>query len=103
MNRAEPLRLAVNAAYGAAVLFTVSLARFFFIPGLGLPPNSLIVAELNGGLLPVAAHLLLFPVVAALPAPPWARAVGYGWLTINIMALNVSPTRSISPSPAGAR
>ena len=72
------------AAYGAAVLFVVSLARFFFIPLLGLPSNSPIVAELNGGLLPVAAHLILFPVVAALPAPPWARAAGYGWLVIDI-------------------
>jgi len=35
-------------------------------------------------LLPVAAHLILFPVVAALPAPPWARAAGYGWLVIDI-------------------
>jgi hypothetical protein len=48
----------------AAVLFVVSLARFFFIPRLGLPVNSVLVAELNGGLLPVAAHLILFPVVA---------------------------------------
>ncbi|MBA3947018.1 MAG: hypothetical protein H0X37_20955 [Herpetosiphonaceae bacterium] len=80
------------AAYAAAVLFIVSLARFFFIPRLGLPASSPIVAELNGGLLPVAAHLLLFPVIAALPAPPWARAAGYGWLVIDIvtdvMALN---------------
>lgn len=83
---------AAYAAYGAAILFVVSLARFFFIPRLGLLANSPIVAELNGGLLPVAAHLLLFPVVAALPAPRWARAAGYGWLAIDIatdiMALN---------------
>src|SRR5690349_1069647 len=77
-------RWASRAAYGAAVLFVVSLARFFFIPRLGLAADSLIVAELNGGLLPVAAHLILFPVVAALPASPWARAAGYGWLVIDI-------------------
>ncbi len=77
--------VAVYAAYTATVVFAVSLARFFFIPRLGLPSNSIIVAELNGGLLPVVAHLLLFPVVAALPAPPWARAAGYGWLVIDIM------------------
>jgi hypothetical protein len=79
------------AAYAAAALFVVSLARFFVIPLLGLATNSPVVAELNG-LLPAAAHLLLFPVVAALVAPTWARAAGYGWLVIDIatdvMALN---------------
>jgi hypothetical protein len=83
---------AATVAYAAAVLFAVSLARFFFLPRLGLPANSPIVAELNGGLLPVAAHVLVFPIVAMLPAPPWARAAGYGWLVIDvatdIMALN---------------
>src|SRR5437660_8314006 len=94
MNGTAPSRLPgmATVAYVAAVLFAVSLARFFFIPRLGLPADSPIVAQLNGGLLPVAAHLLLFPVVAALPAPPWARAAGYGWLVIDIatdiMALN---------------
>lgn len=91
-NKREHLVSAAFAAYGAAVLFTISLARFFVIPRLGLPANSLLVAKLNGGLLPVAAHLLLFPIVAALAAPPWARAAGYGWLVIDIatdiMALN---------------
>jgi hypothetical protein len=79
------------AAYAAAALFVVSLARFFVIPLLGLATNSPIVAELNG-LLPAAAHVLLFPVVAALVAPTWARAAGFGWLVIDIatdvMALN---------------
>lgn len=71
-------------AYAAAALFAVSLARFFFIPRLGLPADSPVLAQLNGGLLPVAAHLLLFPIVTALPAPPWARAAGFGWLVIDI-------------------
>jgi hypothetical protein len=79
------------AAYTAAALFVVSLARFLVIPLLGLAANSPIIAELNG-LLPAAAHLLLLPVVAALVAPTWARAAGYGWLVIDIatdvMALN---------------
>ena len=92
MEERQSVHLGVRAAYAAAILFAISLARFFFIPRLGLPANSPLVAELNGGLLPVAAHLLLFPVVAALPAPPWARAAGYGWLVVDIatdiMALN---------------
>ncbi len=75
---------AAAVAYAATVLFTISLARFYFIPRLGLPPDSPLVAQLNGGLLPVAAHLLIFPLVAALAAPQWARAAGYGWLVIDI-------------------
>jgi len=35
------------AAYGAAALFAVSLARFFFLPRLGLPAASLVAAELK--------------------------------------------------------
>jgi hypothetical protein len=85
-----------KVAYVAAVLFVVSLARFFVIPLLRLPADSPIVAELNGGLLPVAAHMLLFPIVAALPTPGWAKAAGYSWLVIDmttdIMALNGVPT-----------
>lgn len=80
------------ASYGAAALFALSLARFYFIPRLGLPANSLLLAELNAGIVPIAAHLLLFPLVAALAAPAWARAAGYGWLVIDmvsdVMALN---------------
>jgi hypothetical protein len=93
------------ATYGAAVLFAVSLARFAFIPRLGLPANSLLLAELNAGLLPIAAHLLLFPLVAALPAPSWARAAGYGWLVIDmatdVMALNSVPDTTYLPMRYG--
>src|SRR5947209_3984479 len=94
MNETEATRWkeGAYAAYTAAAVFAVSLARFFFIPLLGLPAGSPVVIQLNGGLLPVMAHLLLFPVVSALPARPWAKAAGYGWLVIDIatdiMALN---------------
>lgn len=107
MKETKPSQLtgAIYAAYGAVVLFAVSLARFYFIPRLGLPADSPIVAELNGGLLPVAAHLLLFPVIATLPAPPWAKAAGYGWLVIDIatdiMALNGVPDTIYLPMRYG--
>lgn len=84
MSKVPTSRIAARLAYGSAVLFAISLARFFVIPRLGLSDTSWIAAELNGGLLPIAAHLLLFPIVAALPAPSWAKAAGYGWLVIDI-------------------
>ncbi len=72
------------AAYGVALLF---LARF---PSYLLPQQSELSVVLS-----IAPHLLLFPVVAALPAPSWARAAGYGWLVVDIateiMALNGVP------------
>jgi hypothetical protein len=77
-------RRASRIAYGAAILFAISLARFVVLPVLGLPMTSPIAAQLNAGLLPVAAHLILFPIIAALPVPPWAKAAGYGWLGIDI-------------------
>jgi hypothetical protein len=85
MNETNSSRLAVGAAYIAAALFVVAFARFFLLPPEG--SKNVVVA-----LLGVAPHLLLFPVVAALPAPPWGRAAGYGWIVVDmatdIMALN---------------
>lgn len=87
-----PSKARIYLAYVVAVLFLLSLARFFVIPYLGLPANSPIIVQLNAGILPVAAHLLIFPLITALPASEWARAAGYGWLVIDIatdiMALN---------------
>ncbi|SRR6266581_1101914 len=83
-------------AYGVAVLWIIRLATFF-IPAIrdATPGGSPLLAELNA-LLGIAPHLLLFPVVAALPAPQWARQAGYGWLVIDIatdiMQLGSVPT-----------
>jgi hypothetical protein len=84
-------------AYAAAVLFTVHLITYF-IPSIrdATPTSSTIVAELLA-LLGVAEHLLLFPVVAALPAPRWARAAGYGWLVID-MATDIMQLNGIDKS-----
>ncbi|MDQ2783467.1 MAG: hypothetical protein M3Y58_00500 [Chloroflexota bacterium] len=87
MNEMTRSRLAL-AAYGVAALFAIRLPSFYFLPQSS---GSLIVRELSA-LLGIAPHLLLFVVVAALPAPSWARSAGYGWLAIDmttdIMALN---------------
>ena len=92
MNGTKPSQQTVTAAYGAAILFAVHLVTYFIAPIRdATPTSSLIVTELLA-LLGVAEHLLLFPVVAALPAPRWAKAAGYGWLVIDmatdIMQLN---------------
>lgn len=88
MTPRSPARLPATAAYVAAGLFAVGTLRFFLLPPEGA--GNLLVAALGA-----AEHLILFPVIAALPAPPWARAAGYGWLvvdvTTDVMALNGVP------------
>lgn len=70
-----PGRNAGWAAYAASVLFLANMVLVGAAPGTAA-----------GYLVGVAAHLLLFPVVAALPAPSWARAAGYGWLVLDVAA-----------------
>lgn len=76
-------------AYVAAVLFFIRFL-FFFLPA----PISKGVQDgtLFGAILAVAEHMIMFPVIAALSAPQWSKAAGYGWvvidMTTDIMALN---------------
>jgi hypothetical protein len=90
MNETRPSQKtgATYAAYIVAILFAIRLPTFF-IPVIrdATPTSSIFLDELNG-LLGVAPHLLLFPVVAALPAPRWAKAAGYGWLAIDISTVS---------------
>jgi hypothetical protein len=73
--------LASTAAYIGAALFTILIVLF------NTMPSSLAIPIVG-----VAFHVVLFPVVAALPSNDWARAAGYGWLGLdiasNIMLLN---------------
>jgi hypothetical protein len=74
---------ATYAAYAAAVLFALHLATYF-IPAVRdatLATAASIAIAL--AVLAVAQHLVVFPVVAALPAPIWARAAGYIWLVVD--------------------
>lgn len=95
---AEPSRTAVVAAYAAAALFLLAFSRFFLLSPEG--EGNVLVA-----LLGAVPHLLLFPVVAALPAPGWGRAAGYGWLVVDIatdvMALNGVPALTFLPMRYG--
>jgi hypothetical protein len=98
MDEHSPSQLAIGATYAAAVLFVFGFARFFVLPPEG--SGNIVVA-----LLGAAEHLILFPVVAALPAPRWARAAGYGWIVCDvatdIMALNGVPPAIFIPMRYG--
>ena len=61
--RLASVKTSALCAYGAAAIFLILFVAF---PG-GSPAAVYRVPE-------IAAHLLLFPVVAALPAASWARA-----------------------------
>lgn len=79
-----------GSAYLSGGLFAALFLAF------GASPSSLIVPVLG-----VAAHVTLFPVVAALPAPSWARQAGYGWLIIDIVS-NVMSINGADPALATA-
>jgi hypothetical protein len=86
-----PAALAADAAAATFVVLIVIFAGV--LPAFGAhPPMALVVfAAIDA----IAFHLLLFPVVAALPAPDWARAAGYGWLVVDI-ATNVMGVNGVS-------
>ena len=62
------------AALAAAVLFVS-----FHVPVPALSRGK--PARLIG----VAYHLLLLPAVATLPAPGWARAAGFAWMSVDVV------------------
>jgi len=88
---------AARAAYAGAAMFVVLLVLFSML-GAGPPSTPMLIGM---GVIGAAAHLVLMPVVAAMPAPQWARAAGYGWLVIDTM-LNVASVNGLDPGIAGA-
>jgi hypothetical protein len=97
-NPTNASRPAERAAYMAAALLVVAFARFFVLPPEGR--GNMLVA-----LLGVAPLLLLFPIVAMLPAPRRARAAGCGSLVVDtatdVMALNGVPVSTYLPMRYG--
>ena len=98
MSESKPSRWIARASYGAALLFAIHLVTYF-IPSIpDVTTSSSVIGAEALALLAVVEHLILLPVIAALPVPKWARAVGYGWLVLDIatdiMQLNgvVKPT-----------
>ena len=72
------------AAYGAAILFAIHLITYFIAPIRDITTSSSVIGAEAIALLAVAEHVILFPVIVALPTPSWARAAGYGWLVLDI-------------------
>ncbi|WP_434598939.1 hypothetical protein [Streptomyces sp. A5-4] len=58
-----------------SVLFMPSLVTFAVAPGA-------VAAEYTG----VLFHLAIMFIVARLPAPQWAKAAGFGWLTLDVLS-----------------
>src|SRR5712691_6170103 len=87
MYQQNTSRVAIIAYIAAAIFFLRLLT--FLNPGLSTisavhaAPSTALIAELIA-LLGIIPHLLLFPVIDALPAPRWAKAAGYGWLVIDM-------------------
>ena len=95
-TRDGAMRRAGIAAVIAAVLFFVHISLYFapFVTALHGTVQTIYYVEFDT-ILGVIEHLLLFPVIAALPAPQWAKQAGYGWLVIDmatdIMQLGGAP------------
>ena len=93
MHPLPPKQLAATAftASGLFALTTVGLSQ---TP----PPRWL---EYVG----VGFHLSLLPLAAQLPAPPWARAMGYAWLAVDSIVggalLNGTPRPAAMPYRLG--
>lgn len=89
-----------RVAFVAAGLFTLRFV-FFFLPYLHFLPSGLsgLVQDgtLGGAIIGNAEHLVLFPIIAALPAPRWAKQAGYGWLVVD-MATDIMALQGVSPA-----
>ena len=75
---------AATFAYLAALLFAAHLATYF-VPSIRdatLAGSAALAGAL--ALLAIAQHLVIFPVVTALPAPRWAQLAGYTWLVVDM-------------------
>jgi len=75
-------KFASTASFIGAALFALLIVLF------NVAPQNVALISIIG----VTFHLLLFPVVSALPSPGWSKAAGYGWLVVdtacNVMSLN---------------
>lgn len=93
MTSLPPKPLA-NVAFTAAGLFALVSA------GLSRDPRARWV-EYPG----IGFHLTLLPLIAQLPAPAWARAMGYAWVAVDTAVagaiLNGAPPPAATPYRLG--
>ncbi len=75
---------AASFAYGAAVLFASHLATYFVPAIRDVTVTSSVLGAVLLAVLAVAQHLVVFPVVSALPAPQWVRAAAFTWLVVDM-------------------
>ena len=74
-------QLASRCAYAAAALF-IALFVAFRVAGPNASATGWVIVI---GVVAVASHLVLLPVVGAIDIPSWARAGGYAWIAIDVM------------------
>jgi hypothetical protein len=72
--------VATAAAYAAAVFFALHLATYLAPTARDATLVTAATIAVPLAVLAVAQHLLVFPVVATLPAAAWARVAAYAWL-----------------------
>ena len=98
MNPSSPhTSLAARGAFAGAALFVALIVTFSTI-GAGQPSATTLLPM---GVIGAAAHLVLLPVVAELPAPVWARAGGYARVAIDTM-LNVASINGAAAQAGGS-
>jgi hypothetical protein len=75
---------AASFAYSAAILFAAHLATYFVPAIRDVTVTSSVLGAVLLAVLAVAQHLVVFPVVSALPAPQWVRAAAFTWLVVDM-------------------
>jgi hypothetical protein len=99
-------RLAPYAAYAAAILFALHLATYFVPSVRDATIGGSVAIAFGLAILAVAQHLVVFPVVAALSAPLWAKIAAYVWLvvdtTTDLLQLADTPKSIYLPIRLGA-
>ena len=94
----QPLEASNKSASRWAVISMIAFAVMFGSFGFAGKISGIIYVTAWAAVL---SHLALLPVVAAFPAPPWAKVGGYSWAVfdtiLNIVALNGAPMETIMP------
>lgn len=78
-----PAYMAAYAAYAAAVLFALHLATYFVAGVRDATVSRSVATAVALAVLALAQHLVVFPVVAMLSAPTWAKYAAYVWRVVD--------------------